>query len=816
MTTGAHSSSPCGRRWHGEAVTDEGSSTSRLGTPHPTPADAVATFSRKGRRRAHVRWVLACLALACVGLAANHLADRAQITAPPATPILYDRHDTFLAQLGNEGETADGERQLDYGYWPLDKLPERVVAATLALEDRRFGAHPGVDPAALARAAWQNLTTGRRISGASTIAMQVARMQRPATRTLWAKLDEAATALALTARFGREAVLRQYLRLVPYGNGSHGIAHAARFYLDKPVDDLSWAEIALLSAIPQSPTLHNPLRPEGLRRAVKRGHAMLDELGGRGVVAGTDLATAHRQLDAVRLPRAPRRPEALHALVRFEAMAEAGTIRPLHAADPRVRTSLDLGIQARVSREARRHLASWRKAGAEQVAVMVVERGSRAVLAAVGSADYRDRRSGAIDFTRASRSPGSTLKPFLYGLALERGLIRTSDVMADLPEGSSGIGNADGAFLGPMLPRQALANSRNVPATNLIREIGLESTFRHLRALGLHDLDVPAESFGLSMAIGSLPTTLEALMRAYGALAEDGVLGDLAWYEGQKTRPEKRVLSSDTARLLGLFLSDPLARLPSFPRYGTMELPFPVALKTGTSQGYRDAWLVGWSAKYLIGVWVGRGDAGTTNGLSGARAAAKLARAILLDLHGVGPGDLAEASLPTPADRVPVELCAIGGKRSNGLCGQTLTEWVKPDEVPPVEDVVVVRAVAGGERLEIAVPAAHRVWAKAEGYPLDERAGEGSGAPRLNVASPEHNSRIWLNPEAPPVANRLALKAHVEPRVPQIVWYVDGEPFGVADPDQPLLWPMRPGVHRFQIRLPGTDGASKIVRVVVE
>jgi penicillin-binding protein 1C len=514
---------------------------------------------------------------------------------------------------------------------------------------------------------------------------------------------------------------------------------------------------------------------------------------------------------------------------------------PARPADPRLRTTLDLPLQARISRLTRRYLAEWRPAGAEQAAVMVVGRGSGEapgtpeprgggeVLAAVGSADYRDRRSGAIDFTRISRSPGSTLKPFIYALALERNRLKSSDVMADLPEGASGIGNADGHFLGPMLPRQALANSRNVPATNLLREVGLDTTFRFFRDLGLHDLDATADSFGLSMAIGSLPTSLEKLLRAYGALAEDGLIGDLVWYDGQPRREPRRVLSADTARLVTLFLADPLARLPSFPRYGATEYPFPVALKTGTSQGYRDAWVVAWSKSYMVGVWVGRGDAGTMLQLSGARTAARLAQAVLLDLHGATPGDLADTGFPPPAERVPVELCVYGGKRSRGGCGQTLVEWVRPDEMPPVEDAAVIRHGAQGDRLTLAIPAAHRAWAKAEGYPVAEggtTAASGAAAadgaavadsvPRLSIVAPEHNSRVWRNPETPAALNRLALKAVVEPRVPQVVWYVDGEPFAVADPDKPVYWPITPGAHRFQLRLPYRDGASRPVRIVVE
>ena len=757
------------------------------------------------------------LAFACLMAAfVNEVGSRATLVAPRGSRILYDRHGAFLAQIAGEGleRRIDGEAPVEFGYWPLERLPDRVVRATLALEDRRFFEHPGVDPLAVARAAWRNLG-GRRRSGASTVAMQVARMQYPAPRGYLAKAVEAGVAVAITWRYGRDAVLAQYLRLAPFGNGSHGIAHAARLYFDKPVEDLSWAEIALLSAIPQSPTRMNPRHPEGLARAVRRGHAMLDELARQGVIDGAQLALAHRQLAALRPPDVPHRPDALHVVLRYEAMAREGRLKPANPFDPRIRASIDLEAQRRIARLARNFLNAWRGQGAEQVAVMVVERGSGEVIADLGSSAYGERRGGSIDFTRVLRSPGSTLKPFIYALALEREVIRPTDVLADLQEGASGVNNADGTFLGPMLPRQALANSRNVPATNLLRSIGLEAAFHFLHSLRLHDIETPADSFGLSMAIGSLPTTLERLVTAYRALAEDGRLGELVWFAGQRQSDPQRVLSADAARLVTSFLADPMARLPSFARYGPLEYPFPVAVKTGTSQGYRDAWTVAWSRRYLVGVWVGRGDAGTMAGLSGAGSAARLAHAVMLHLHDAHPGDLEDTGFPPPDGRVPVELCVIGGRRSNGSCGETLTEWVRPDEMPPFEDAPAKEA---GRRLGAApmlLPAAQRAWAKAEGFRLADGPAAGGGA-RLAVVSPENNSHLWRNPELPAGLSRIALKAVVDPPVPQIVWYVDGEPFAVSDPDKPVYWPVLPGEHRFQIRLPFRGEASQAARIVVD
>ncbi len=694
--------------------------------------------------------------------------DHAALTAPRATEIIYDRNGAFLAQIAHE---APG-----YGYWPLDKIPERLARATLALEDRRFYDHPGVDPRAILRALWTNLTHRRSREGASTIAMQVARMQAPARRGLAAKLREAVAGAALIARFGHEAVLAHYLRLAPYGAESHGAAQAARFYFNKPLADLSWAETALLAALPQAPGRMNLAQESGLRRAAARARRALDRLAAEGAIEPAQAALARSQLAALRPLVLPRRPEHLHLALRYEKLLREGRIAPAAPQDPRIHATIDLGLQNEVARLARRYLNNFRGAGARQVAVMVAARGDNAVLAEVGSATY-GTSGGAFDFTQVARSPGSTLKPFVYALAFERGALKTTDLLADVPEGASGVGNADGIFLGPMLPRQALANSRNVPATNLLRRVGLEANFQFLHELGLHDLEAPAESFGIALAIGALPTRLEALMRAYAALADDGVLTELSYAQEQKRSPPRRVMGLDTARLVTSFLADPQARLPSFPRYGPLEYPFAVAVKTGTSQGYRDAWTLAFSTKFLVGVWLGRADAGTMKELTGASSSARLAHAVLTHLHAAAPGEMFSETFPPPPGREPVDLCLSAN------CGETLREYVGPGEAA-------------------AAPAPPSIAA-------------GAAAP-LVIATPEHDTHIWLNPEQPAQMNRLALKLQPAPGVGQIVWHIDGAPFETADADKTVFWPMRPGVHRIEARRALQPGGSRPVKVTIE
>ncbi|MTJ80803.1 MAG: glycosyl transferase, partial [Telmatospirillum sp.] len=810
---------------------------------------------------------LTCFAgLALAGLAGLALAAAARsgFATPAPSLLLQDRHGIYLAQFGSAGR--DG----DFGYWPVERVPPRVAAAVLAIEDQRFRTHPGIDPFAIGRALWERLSGGRR-SGASTIAMQVARMQDPGARTLPRKLLEAATATLMTLRHGRQAVLCQYLRLVPFGNGSHGIAHAARWYLDKPVEDLSWAEIAFLSAIPQSPARMNPFSEEGRSRAIRRGHRILAALHRDGVVDDEAFALAERQIDAVTVPdRAVRPPEVLHALFRIRAELAARD----YAGDPLVVTTLDLDMQRHVRSRAVEALEEWSRRGAEQVSVVVLDRASREVLSWIGSDDYFARAAGAIDFAGVSRSPGSALKPFLYALALDRGRIAANTVMADLPDTVWGIENADHDYLGPLLPRQALANSRNVPAAWVVRQTGLDEAYLFLSELGLHDNRQSAQRFGLVLAVGALPTTLERLVRAYGALADDGRLADLAWWTEAARPPPRQILSPATARLVTLFLSAPAARLPSFPRRGANEEGLPIAVKTGTSQGYRDAWAVAWTPRYLVGVWTGRARGSSMRSLAGAQSSAALAQTVLLDLHRQR-GDAGGArGFPPPDGYRPVDLCAKTGLRAAHRCAETMVEWFPDGHVPEEDDVFQILrvdlrngllaapwtpAAVTGERTFAALApevaawgAAHNLPAPpAELSPLDRPVrvpsgrrgrsavlndgqvpGTGAGAGtadsadgpatrpaaamRMAVVAPRDGLRMVRNPETPPDAMALNLRAVVSPGIDRIVWLIDGAPFGTASPRESVHWPLVPGAHRFEVATPDGRFRSQPVAIEVE
>ncbi|MCP3957750.1 MAG: glycosyl transferase [bacterium] len=786
--------------------------------------------------------------------------SRARLTSPDPTILLRDRHGRFLGETG--GTDATGQ-----GYWPIEELPPRVVAATLAAEDRRFWTHGGVDSRAVTRAAWQNLSNAERVSGASTLAMQVARMQRPGSRTYLRKASEAVTALALTRRYGRERVLRHYLRLVPYGNQIHGIGYAARRYLDKPVADLSWAEVAFLAAIPQAPARANPLRPEGRLRASERGRRILDQLLAGGDMSAAEHELAARQIRELRVPARTTRPEdAMHAVLALEETFRRPEHREALGDHPVVTTTLDLDLQKEVAWKVFERLEQWRSRGAGNAAVVVLDRESREVLAWVGSSGYfDDRGAGAIDYARVPRSPGSTLKPFFYALALERGLITPATVLDDLERGAGGIGNADGRFLGPLLPRVALGNSRNVPAANLLATIGLDEGHDFLRRLGLHDGTAGARRYGLGLSLGGMPVTLEQLIGAYTALAGDGRVGELVWYRRQPRTQPRRVLSEDTARQVTLHLSDPMARLPSFPRMGHLEYPFPVAVKTGTSSGYHDAWTVAYSRRYLVGAWVGHPDFRPMAGLSGYRSASRLVRDVLLHLHRDQTDGLEDIGFPAPRGHVAVKLCALTGRRATAATDRVFVEHFRPGQEPTEPSTAWARRavdarnglLASGStprehvevRTFIDLPPRYAAWQVRRGLPRPPRGFSDLGAvvlapamwapaawtpershpprlamvhdktertePSIYLTSPESGLRVLRDPETPATRASLALRVTVDPPTEQVVWYVDGEPFRVVDYPYSVRWPLAPGEHTFQARLPFRDVVSSTVRVTV-
>ncbi|MBF0225838.1 MAG: transglycosylase domain-containing protein [Desulfobacterales bacterium] len=703
------------------------------------------------------------------------------------TIVIYDKSGNYVSLI-NESQNEDS-----YGFWEFDEIPERIAKASIALEDKRFWNHPGIDPIAIIRALFQNISKGIRFSGASTIAMQIARMQKPNERTYVNKMIESVSALCMTIRWGREAILKHYLKIAPYGNQCHGINFASRYYFDKPSSDLSWAEIAFLSALPKAPTRMNPFTRNGKKMAIERGFLILRALKNNGDLSEENFFLAASQIKAISLqPKKIRPLNTLHAILKLEEIIKKDYVYYSSLKKTIIFSTMDLKIQDIVEKFSLSYLQKWIADGASNLSVIILDKESMNVIAWLGSSDYFNSDRGAIDFNNSKRSPGSSLKPFIYAHAFERGVIAPNTILYDTKKLSIGIDNADMYFLGAMLPRQALANSRNIPAINLVKAIGIDELYLFLRNIGLHNNLMPAEYYGYGIAIGTLPVNLESLMCAYGMIANDGIFKEAKFFNEQRISVPCRIMSSDISRLITLYLADPLARLPSFQRMGSSEYPFPVAIKTGTSQGCRDAWAVAYSKKFIVGVWVGRPDGKSMNELGGYSTSAALVQKILFFLHKDEVFGFFDLSFLKPEGYEPVEICSTTGKPLGRICESIFTEWL------PKEKEYTTKSLYGMEDLI------------KEGY-LNNK----EKKIKITINSPENGINVLINPDYPYSLNTLALRATTEPKASQIVWYVDGRPFKITEPSYDVRWNLKPGRHAFQVYIPLRQECSEVVEINV-
>ena len=747
---------------------------------------------------------------------------KTDLVSPAPTVLLEDRHGTFLAEQGRG----------DVGFWPVSgEGAARLAACVIAAEDHRFHQHGGVDLYALGRALNNNLR-GRPRQGASTIAMQVARLQSPADRTYSAKMREMAVAWMLVRRHGREAVLHHYLRIAPQGNRMFGVAYAARRYFRKPVTDLGWAESALLAALPKAPGSMNLYRFQGRKKAMARARHILALLHQRQILDDAGRQRALEELENLPAPVREARPaNAYHAILQLEQAAADRLVqgRPM-------RTSLDLNVQDLLDEIAAETVTRYRGRGMGNLAMLVVHRQSGEIHGYLGSEWYGDTaNAGSIDYVRTPRSSGSTLKPFLFAMGLERGHYTPASILADLPMqvdyegGTFNVTNFDEGYLGPMLYRRALANSRNIPSIEVLRRVGARTFYQRLVRLGLANRDTAAEHYGLALAIGGLPVRLDDLVRAYGVLANEGRDFQLRWFPGQLPQQGEQIFPEDTARQISLFLSDPGARLPSFPRSGNLEFPFPVAAKTGTSQGFRDAWCVAYSSEYVVGAWLGHPDVHSMERISGMHAAG-LVKQVLTRLQPQQSRGIDEKPFPPPRDHHTVRLCRFSGGLAVDACAAPALEYLPADALPPartdVHQQFAVDRQTGyradihtpPERVEIrefaVLPAEFAAWGNQHGFGPPQARRQAVPKTHIAIQSPG-SGRLRLDPDTPRKLQTLALRAAVEPAVPEIVWYVNGQPFQRAAYPYTVRWPLAPGKHTFQARFPNAGVASQPVSLEV-
>lgn len=531
--------------------------------------------------------------------------DRAFPPPLPETPSVSAEVLDRDGQLLRAFATPDGYWRLETD---LDQIDGQFLEMLVTYEDKRFWDHEGIDLLALGRAALQFAGNGRIVSGGSTLSMQLARLIEPREgRSIASKIRQVLRAVQIERRLSKHDILKRYLTLAPYGGNLEGVRAASLAYFGKEPRRLTVSEAALLVALPQLPERRRP------DRNLKGAQAARDRVLSRMVTAGklSEREAARAALEAV-----PDTRLALPALAPH--LAYAALRRPRESgAPPRltIRKSVQQGLEA-VARNAARRLGPKLS-----VAMVLADSRTGEILGEVGSADYFDAsRSGWIDMTKVLRSPGSTLKPFIYGLAFEQGLIAQETLIDDSPVDFSGYRpkNFDMAYQGDVSIRQALQLSLNVPAIRVLDAVGPARLMARFRQAGVSPALPASEAPGLAIGLGGVGITLRDLTQLYTGLANGGKTHPLR--DGTEAGP----LAASAATLLDAPATWQIADILSGVRPPEGALPRAIAYKTGTSYGYRDAWSVGFDGRYVLGVWVGRADAGAVPGLSGYVSAAPI------------------------------------------------------------------------------------------------------------------------------------------------------------------------------------------------
>jgi len=699
----------------------------------------------------------------------------------------------------------------------IDRVAPRMLQATISAEDRRFLLHVGVDPVAIGRALSSSAT-----SGASTITQQLARRLYLADDTsplAVRKAHEALIALQLEANRSKAEILQLYLNDVYYGRGAYGVEAAARIYFGVGAANLDLAHAAYLAGLPQRPSDYDAIADTAAR---SRQSYVLGRMVEDGWITKIEAeAAAAERIDV--LPASL--PPIAHQFVAY-ARAELARVRPdLAGRDGLIiETTLDAGLQSESERLVRIRLDALRDRHATDAALVAVEPGTGRILTWVGSATDGDpAHGGEIDMVRTPRQPGSALKPLLYAAAFEHGYTAATPLL-DVPstfatdDGPYAPANFDRSFHGVVPLRVALASSLNVPAVRTLDAIGLDAMLEISHRFGLATLN-SVERYGLSLTLGSGEVRLIDLTNAFAAFGAGGLLAEPFAIERVRDASgrilyahappaTRRVLSPEHAYLVADILSDPDARIPGFGGVTPFEVPFPAAVKTGTSTGFRDTWTIGFTPSIAIGVWVGNADGAPMEGLAGVDGAGPIWRDAMM------AASLSRSMQPflRPAGIVDAMVCAPTGLLPGPDCASPTREIFATGTAPTAREHYYFKDLDG--RISIDPPIEARDWARAAGLTLRSD-GASASKDALRLTAPVAGTTIYFAPEVS--GSQLVLRAVAARGIDRVIFSVDGVVIGDAPGSDPwVVWPLEPGRHTARASAHLADGSIATVTSVFE
>ena len=754
-------------------------------------------------------------------------------------PPLADTLGTSRAVYARGGEllrlTLAPDQQ--YRLWtPLADISPTLVEAVLAYEDRSFYWHPGVNPAALARAA-VSIASGQRRQGGSTVTMQLARrLYRINSRSMKGKLVQIAGALWLELRYSKQEILQAYLNTAPYGGNMEGVGAASLVYFQKPASELSLPEALTLAVIPQNP----------VKRIAERGH-------------NAELQAARQRLITI---WAKDNPQALQQMPEVQLGLNAGARSSLpfiaaHATDMllaerpddrAIHSTIDLRMQRTLERVLSQYLKGRADIGLSNASALLLDTSSMQVRAVIGSADHHnDAISGQVNGTLAKRSPGSTLKPFIYALALDQGLLHPKTVVKDAPTsfGPFSPENFDNRFAGPIAAQDALIRSRNVPAVAIAAKLRKPGLYDFMKLAGVSRMR-SEQHYGLALVLGGGEVTMEELAGMYAVLANGGLSQPLTYTTYKQAvsppvHPQPLQLLSEEAAFITLDM------LRHTPRPDTTSPARPaIAWKTGTSWGFRDAWTAGVFGRHVLVVWLGNFDGSSNPALVGVDAAAPLFLRMVdaLRAERLDSGELATRQSPNLHQ---VEVCAATGGLPDALCPVRTNAWFIAGK-SPITANNLHRAIWVDERSGKAVcgPQAHARRQVVEQWGSDmQHLFAQAGLPRSAVTDPDCSEAAKTprtpktdigiensaNPAGAPVitsplrgvtysvrmsrATPISLRAEAAAGVRQLYWFADDALIGKATPGESLAW-YPPAPRTYLLRVVDDAGRAESREVNIE
>ncbi|MCL1473139.1 penicillin-binding protein 1C [Argonema antarcticum] len=685
---------------------------------------------------------------------------------------------------------------------PLNEVSPHFKNAIIAAEDKGFYQHGALDIKAIARAIHQAIEAKRIVSGASTITMQLARMIDPIPRTFWGKTQEIWLSWRLAAGMTKNEILSAYINRLPMGGNIYGVEAASRVYFGIPASDLNLAQATLLAALPNDPTNLNPYH--NLPALKRRQIYVLNRMVKDGYITRANSDRAYTEKIALQ----PRKQGILAAPQFLFWVANELDKENLKVTHPsHLRTTIDRPLQQFVEAQVQEVVRILTPNNVHHAAALVINNHTGEVLAYVGSPDYfNEAEIGRNDGVQALRQPGSTLKPFLYELALENRIIHPNTVLADVPTHYAIPGaklyspqDYNETFQGPVRVRIALANSLNIPAVRVLEKLGVSTFLERLHQLGFSHLNYPPEYYGLGLTLGSGEVSLWELARAYVTMARQGdaIPFVTTFYHptiqnptsnSSIQNPKSKIQNPTEWALITDMLSDAHARAKGFGVESVLALPFPAAVKTGTSSNFRDTWTVGFTRDYTVATWVGNFDGDRMAKVSGVMGAAPLWNRIMLHLHE----DREPAAFPPPKGLLQKPICAISGLRPTPACPSVVQEYFYPEDISYYEShpdtfYQIVSSDGKSPQYRLNLPAEYNEWLAMQPQPNLAPSG-------LKILSPR-NGDVFL---VYPAEQRLQFKLATASNQP-IEWWLNGEKVATQSSNS-FFWQLRPGNWTLEVQ----------------